>query len=314
MAGDGNGYGRRKTVLVTGSNRGFGRAITLRLARDGYDVVVHCRRDLERAEAVAREARAVGARALVVAADLEDPEAIDRLFDRIGAEYGVLDAFVANAAATAFLPTLALRPHHIDRTFALNVRGFVLAVQRAVALMPPEGGGRIVAISGYGSIRYLPGYAAMGSAKAAIERWVSYLAVELAPRGIVVNGINPGCAETASADVYFSRAGSESQDEVVRHTPMGRLTRDEDVAGVAAFLLSDDAAFICGQTIVVDGGLTLVVPPFALPETLADAAWGRRPGATETPVAAAEASPRSVPPAAAVPTPVAKREARLEAP
>ncbi len=270
---------------MTGSNRGFGRAIVLRLARDGYDVVVHCRRDLERAEAVAEEARALGARALVAAADLEDPDAIAALFDRVGAEYGGLDAFVANAAATAFLPTLALKPHHIDRTFGLNVRGFVLSVQHAVALMPPEGGGRIVAISGYGSMRYLPGYAAMGAAKAALERWVSYLAVELAPRGIVVNGINPGCAETASAEVYFTRAGSQAQSEVTRRTPMGRLTRSEDVAGVCAFLLSDDSAFICGQTIVVDGGLTLVVPPFAEAGTLEDAAWGRRPEAARAAVA-----------------------------
>lgn len=264
-------------MLVTGSNRGFGRAIVLRLARDGYDVVVHCRRDLERAEAVADEARTLGARALVAAADLEDPAAIAALFDRVRAAYGGLDAFIANAAATAFLPTMAMKAHHIDRTFGLNVRGFVLSVQHAVALMPPEGGGRIVAISGYGSMRYLPGYAAMGAAKAALERWVSYLAVELAPRGIVVNGINPGCAETASAEVYFTRAGSESQAEVARRTPMGRLTHSEDVAGVAAFLLSEDSAFICGQTIVVDGGLTLVVPPFADAGTLEDAAWGRRP-------------------------------------
>lgn len=275
---------------MTGSNRGFGRAIVLRLARDGYDVVVHCRRDLERAERVAEEARALGARALVVAADLEDPSAIEALFDRVGAEYGVLDAFVANAAATAFLPTLALKPHHIDRTFGLNIRGFVLSVQHAVALMPPEGGGRIVAVSGYGSIRYLPGYAAMGSAKAALERWVSYLAVELAPRGIVVNAINPGCAETASAEVYFSRAGSESQAEVARRTPMGRLCRADDVAGVAAFLLSEDGGFICGQTIIVDGGLTLVVPPFADVGTLEDAAWGRRPQAALEAAAVSEAA------------------------
>lgn len=280
---------RRKTVLVTGSNRGFGRAIVLRMARDGYDVVVHCRRDIERADAVAEEARALGARALVVAADLEDPSAIDRLFDAIGAEYGTLDAFVGNAAATAFVPTLAMKPHHIDRTFGLNIRGFVLSVQRAVALMPPEGGGRIVAVSGYGSIRYIPGYAAMGSAKAALERWVAYLAVELAPRGIAVNAINPGCAETASADVYFTRAGSESQAEVARRTPMGRLTRSEDVAGVVAFLLSEDAAFLCGQTLVVDGGLTLVAPPFAEAGTALDAAFGRRRDAATEAVAAAKA-------------------------
>jgi len=267
---------RRKTALVTGSNRGFGRAIALRLARDGYDLVIHCRRDTVRAEAVGEEVRALGARALVLAADLEEPAAIDELFSRIGHEYGTLDALVANAAATAFLPTLAMKPHHIDRTFGLNVRGFILSVQRAVDLMPDEGGGRIVAVSGYGSMRYLPGYGAMGSAKAAVERWVSYLAVELAARGIVVNGVNPGCAETASAEVYFSRAGSESQSEVARRTPMGRLCKPDDVAGVVAFLLSEDAGFICGQTIVVDGGLTLVVPPFADAGTLEDAAFGRR--------------------------------------
>lgn len=252
----------RPVALVTGSTRGFGRAIALRLARDGYDVVIHGRKERALAEAVAADAERLGARAHVAMADLEQPEAIAELFASIERRFGRLDAFVANAAATAFRPTLEMKIHHIERTFDLNVRGFVLSVQHAVRLMPEHGPGRIVAVSGYGSIRYLPGYAALGSAKAALERWVSYLAVELAPRGITVNAVNPGCAETDSADVYFARAGAESQAEVVRRTPMGRLTRAEDVAGVVAFLLSADAAFLCGQTLTVDGGLTLMVPPY----------------------------------------------------
>lgn len=249
-------------ALVTGSTRGFGRAIALRLARDGYDVVIHGRKERALAQEVADEVERMGVQAHVEMADLEKPEAIEGLFAGIERRFGRLDAFVANAAATAFRPTLDMKIYHIDRTFNLNVRGFVLSVQQAVRLMPPNGPGRIVAVSGYGSIRYLPGYAALGSAKAALERWVSYLAVELAPRGIAVNAINPGCAATDSADVYFATAGAESQDEVARRTPMGRLTRDGDVAGVVAFLVSPDAAFMCGQTLTVDGGLTLMVPPF----------------------------------------------------
>jgi enoyl-[acyl-carrier protein] reductase III len=258
-------------AMVTGSSRGFGRAIALRLARDGFDLVVHCRGAVDLAEAVAEEVRQLGRRAIVVAADLEREADIDAMFRASDAAYGPrLDAFVGNAAATVFKPTLSLGAHHIDRTFGLNVRGFVLSVQRAVERMGP--GGRIVAVSGYGSIRYLPGYAALGSAKAALERWVSYLGVELAPRGIAVNAVNPGCAVTASASVYFSRAGSEPQDEVVRRTPMGRACTPEDVAGVVSFLCSPDCAFMCGQTLVVDGGLTLVAPPFATPETARQAA------------------------------------------
>lgn len=258
-------------ALVTGSSRGFGRAIAHRLAKDGFNVVVHCRKAMDRAEAVAEEIRALGRQAVAVAADLESADEIQRLFSEIDQfSGGRLDVFVGNAAATAFLPTLAMKPHHIERTFGLNVKGFVLCVQQAVSRMPR--GGRIVAVSGYGSIRYLPGYAALGSAKAAVERWVAYLGVELAPRGIAVNAVNPGCAQTASANVYFSRAGAESQQEVFRRTPMGRACQPEDVAGVVSFLCSPDAAFVCGQTLIVDGGLTLVAPPFATAEAVQAAA------------------------------------------
>ncbi|HET7558478.1 MAG TPA: SDR family oxidoreductase [Limnochordia bacterium] len=250
-----------KRALVTGSSRGTGRLIALTLARHGADVIVSYKANAEMAQKVVDEIKAMGRDAIAIGADQEDPRQIEALFNEIDQTYGELDIFVANAAATAFKSTMELKEHHIDRTFGLNVRGFVLAAQGAARLMDGRGG-RIVAISGYGSIRVLPGYAALGSAKAAIEQWVKYLAVELAPKGIHVNGINPGLLITDSSDVFFGRSGAAEKEHVIGLTPQQRATDPQAVADLTAFLCSPLAEYICGQTIVVDAGLTLVAPPY----------------------------------------------------
>ncbi|MDE0204939.1 MAG: SDR family oxidoreductase [Candidatus Tectomicrobia bacterium] len=248
-----------QTALVTGSSRGIGRAIALRLAEEGADIVVHFRRNTEGAEATAASVSGLGRRVLVVQANLGEPQAVDAMFDKVGESFQSLDILVANAAATAFKPLLETRRHHLDKTFAITVNALVRAVQRAAELMQGRAG-KVVTVSGIDARRYVPLHGAMAAAKGAAEVLTAYLACELAPRGIRVNGVNPGFVDTDSARVFGDAVYRRLADNIVPYTPMQRVGAPQDIAGVVAFLCSDDAAWICGQTLMVDGGLSLTSP------------------------------------------------------
>jgi NAD(P)-dependent dehydrogenase (short-subunit alcohol dehydrogenase family) len=248
-------------VLITGSSRGIGRALALRIARDhAASVVVNFKRNEDLAEQTVRDVEAAGGSAVAVQADMESPEEIDALFDAVEREHGRLDWFVGNAAASSFKPILDLKAHNLDRSYAMNVRAFVLGAQRAVRLM--DRGGRIVTLSSYGSIRAYPTYANLGSAKAALEAWVRYMALEFAHLGVNVNAVNGGIIESDSSAYFYGVAGMPSLDTVVPKIPKRRQGTVEEVAAAVAFLLGPDSDYITGQTLVVDGGLSIVAPPF----------------------------------------------------
>lgn len=244
-----------KAALVTGSGRGIGRAIALRLAADGADVVVNFFRDRRSAERTADEVRALGARAHVAKAHAGDPEQQRRLFSEADGAFGRLDIFVANAAQGVFRPALEIEARAWDWTFDTNARAFLLGAQEAAARMAPRGGGTIVAISSIGATRAMPHYAAIGASKAAVEALVRSLAFELGAQDIAVNAVAGGVIETETLRHYPER---ERLLQWARaNTVSGQLVTADELAGVVAWLCTDAARQIRGQTIVVDGGLTL---------------------------------------------------------
>jgi len=241
-----------KIALITGGSRGIGRAITLKLASEGADVIVNHFRKRDTAELTAQEARDKGVTAHIIRANLGDIEKIDSMFDEIGQKFGRLDILVNNAASGVARSALDLDSRGWDWTMDVNAKAFLLCAQRAAKLM--KNGGKMVSISSLGSRMAWPIYTAVGVSKAALEALTRYLAIELAPKGICVNGIAAGAVETEALRLY---TGDQALPQLWNTTPAGRMVQPEDIAGVVAFLCSDEAAMIRGQIIVIDGGVSL---------------------------------------------------------
>jgi enoyl-[acyl-carrier protein] reductase III len=243
-----------KCALVTGASRGFGRAISLRLADEGVKIIVNYRRSKADAQAVVEEITSRGGQALALRADVGKEESLDRMFDAIRSECSQLNIVIANAAFGVPGTLFGATAKHWDVTMAASARSLLDMTRRAVPLM--NGYGRIISITSDGGQRVIPGYGVVGPAKAALESITRGLAVELAPQGILVNGILAGLADTKS-----SRAipGAEAVlGHAQFHTPRGRIVGPEDVARVVAFLCSHEADMICGQFITVDGGRNIM--------------------------------------------------------
>jgi enoyl-[acyl-carrier protein] reductase III len=239
------------TILVTGGSRGIGREVARRFARDGAKRIAigYLRNDAAAVEA-AEELRGLGAEPVLVRGNV----ASSRVAEEVAA-LGPLDALVHCAATGVIRPALETTDKHFDWTLAANARAF-LSLARAAAPQMPRGS-TLVAVSSLGSVRVLENYVLVGTSKAALEALVRYLAVELAPLGIRVNAVSGGVVETGALDHFPNReamlAGS------LARTPAGRLVEPADVADAVAFLCSPGAEMIRGQTLIVDGGFSLVV-------------------------------------------------------
>ena len=244
---------RGKVGLVTGSSRGIGKAIALRLAENGVDLVVNYVRHRQDAEATARLIEEKGARCLVVKANVANDEDLQGMFALIKSEFGHLDFLISNAASGVLKPALERSSRHWNWAMEINARALLSLTQQAVPLMSK--GARIMAVSSMGAVRAVENYTAVGASKAALESLVRHLAVELGPMGINVNTISAGAVDTEALKKFPNR--EQILDGALQRTPMGRLTTPEDVADVALFLCSDLAAMIQGQTIVVDGGYSI---------------------------------------------------------
>jgi enoyl-[acyl-carrier protein] reductase III len=242
-----------KVALITGGSRGIGRAITLKLAEQGADVIINFLRKRGAAESTAEAARRHGVTAHAIRANLAEPEKIDQMFAEIKQKFGRLDILVNNAASGVARSAMALDIDGWDWTMNINARAALLCAQRAAGMM--INGSAIINISSLGSRLVMPIYTAVGVSKAALEALTRYLAIELAPRGIRVNAVSAAAVETEALKLYM--ADPMIPRPMVSSTPAGRMVRPEDVANVVSFLCDDASSMIRGQVIVVDGGLSL---------------------------------------------------------
>lgn len=248
---------QNKIALITGSGRGIGQAIALHLARAGADIVVNFFRNRAPAEQTAEQIRALGRRALVVKADVGEPEGIEALFAETERAFGALDILICNAASGYNRPVMEQKIKGWDWTMNINARSALFCAQRAMPLMRARGGGAIVNLSSPGSFRVVPDYVVVGASKAALEAVTRYLAVEFAPHNIVVNAVSPGVVATDALKHFQVGRNDNILERSIQATPAGRLATPEDVAGLVAFLCSPAAEMIRGQTILMDGGATL---------------------------------------------------------
>lgn len=238
-----------KTVLVTGSSRGIGRAIALRLARDGYDVVVHCRSRAEEAEAVATQVRELGRQARVLRFDVSEREAAAKaLLDDVeahGCYYGV----VCNAGIARDNAFPAMSAEDWDAVIHTNLDAFYNVLNPlTMPLVRRRKPGRIVTLSSVSGLMGNRGQVNYSAAKAGIIGATKALAVELAKRDITVNCVAPGLIDTEMVDAHVV-------EEALKVIPARRMGKPEEVAAVVSFLMSEDAAYITRQVISVNGGM-----------------------------------------------------------
>ena len=242
-----------KLALVTGGGRGIGRAIALKLASQGSDIIVNFFRHRESAEQTAKDIEALGVKAETIRANVGDPAKIDEMFDMVGNKFGQLDILINNAASGVGRPVMDVDVKAWEWTMDINARAYLLCAQRAAKLMEGRGG-KIVSISSLGSPFVLPNYSIVGVSKAALEALTRYLAIELAPQDICVNTVVASAVETEALKFYFKQGLVKDNRQV---TPAGRMVIPEDVANVVAFLCSEEAFMIRGQTVIVDGGTSV---------------------------------------------------------
>ena len=243
-----------KTALVTGGSRGIGKAISMELARRGADICFNYLRSHAAARVAEEEFAAQGAVVLRHRANLADDTAIEGLIGAVVERYGKIDILVNNAASGVMRSSVEITEKHWDWTQSINAK----APWRLAALASEHmtEGSRVFNISSPGSTRVLAQYFPVGVSKAALDAITRYMAIDLAPKGIAVNGVSAGFVETDALDAFPDDLGIK--EVAMRPTPAGRPITPDDVAKVVAMLCSPDAEMIRGQVIVVDGGEMLV--------------------------------------------------------
>jgi enoyl-[acyl-carrier protein] reductase III len=242
-----------KIALVTGAARGIGRAVAAKLASAGCDVAVNYYNSHDEAEALCKEIRALGRRAVPIKASVAMPESIDELFAELTQHFDRLDILVSNAASGVLRPVMEMKLKHWRWCMETNALALGLLAQHAVPLMPA--GGRIIAMSSLGALRAMPGYGFVGASKAALESLVRTLAQELGPRGIRVNAVSAGVVDTDALQYFPNREALLAS--FAQRTPAGPRLTPEDVAGAVYLLCLPEAAMVNGHTLFVDGGFAI---------------------------------------------------------
>jgi enoyl-[acyl-carrier protein] reductase III len=242
-----------KVAVVTGGTKGIGRSTARKLAARGANVVVNYFRSRTAADETVAELEQMGVQALAVRGNIGNKDFHEKLFDQVHTKFGRVDILVSNAALGLFANIMEVDQRAWDLSLHTNAEAMLFCAQKAVPMMPP--GGKIVALSSLGASRYIPGYAAIGISKAAIETLTRYLAYELAPKSINVNAVSGGFIDTDALKSFPNY--TKMLHDVVLRTPFGRVGNPDEVADVVVFLCTDAARWITGQIIIVDGGYTL---------------------------------------------------------
>ncbi|MBD3168106.1 MAG: SDR family oxidoreductase [candidate division Zixibacteria bacterium] len=243
-----------KVALVTGGSRGIGKAVSLRLADMGAQVCVNFFKTRSAAEETLQEVKERGSDGTLIRCNVGNHKTLDRMFDTIKEKYGKLDIFISNAALGRVGDIHKVDDEMWNLAMDVNAKAFLYGAQKAADLMME--GGNIVALSSLGSHRYIPGYSSIGISKATIECLVRYMAVEYHPKKINCNAVSGGFIDT---DALKGLPNYEPiYKEAIKRTPSGRLGKPEDIAAVVCFLCTPDSRWVTGQTIIVDGGFSIV--------------------------------------------------------
>jgi len=259
-----------KNVLVTGGSSGIGQAIAVRFAEYGANVAINYLRSSEEARgteeqvhACAARVKRMGVRDVLVGGDVSDEDDVVRMVSEAVAGLGGVDILVNNAGIQISRPSEELSSADFDRVLAVNLRGSFLCAREAIRhFLGEERGGSIVNVSSVHQLIPKPGYLGYSTSKGGMMNLTRTLALEYAGRGIRVNGVGPGATVTPINRAWIDDPVKRAQVE--EHIPMQRAGEADEMAGVTCFLASDMAAYITGQTVFVDGGLTLF-PSFLSP-------------------------------------------------
>lgn len=242
-----------KVAIVTGSSRGIGKACALRLAKDGFTVVINYSHSENEAKNVLKEIESFGGNGMIYRADVSKLDEVKAMMRDVSKTYGQIDVLVNNAGIVRDEYLLMLNPETLDKCFDLNVKGYFYCAQQAVLKMFRKKSGVVINMSSVSGILALAGQSVYSATKGAVNSLTQTMAKELAPYGIRVNAVAPGFIETE----MLNALSDEKKQEYLNAIPMHRLGTVEDVANVVSMLASDAASYITGQIITVDGGISL---------------------------------------------------------
>lgn len=242
-----------RTAIVTGGSRGIGHAICLKLAAQGMNLVINYAGNQQAAEATAEECRSLGAQVILVKADVSKAEGCEKLFSEAQETFGAVDVLVNNAGITRDGLILRMSEESFDEVIDTNLKGAFFCMKLAARIMMKQRYGRIINMSSVAGVRGNPGQINYSASKAGLIGMTKSLAKELAGRNVTVNAVAPGLIETDMTDVLSDAV----KDQLVHGIPMARAGKPEDVSAAVAFFASEEAGYITGQVLCVDGGMAV---------------------------------------------------------
>ncbi|MGL5151067.1 MAG: 3-oxoacyl-[acyl-carrier-protein] reductase [Clostridium sp.] len=242
-----------KTAIVTGASRGIGRAIALKLASLGANIVINYRNSDKEAKLVEDEIKEFGVNTLIIKADISNLEEVNNLIMQSKEKFGIIDIMVNNAGVTKDTLILRMKEEDFNTVIDTNLKGVFNCLKAITPIMVKQKTGKIINMSSVVGIIGNAGQVNYSASKAGVIGMTKSLAKELGGRGITVNAVAPGFIETDMTEVL----GDKFKDEAKKGIPLKRLGKPEDVANAVAFLSSDEASYITGQTINVDGGMVM---------------------------------------------------------